>query len=113
MTKGVLSPRTTVERKIRDTTSTKPQAARTTKNMARVGESGKKAATSMRYAVVLAPQTMKGAVRMVARRSRGLRSVRAHRTPGTAQPPGMPPDMTSGMTDMPCSPKTRSTRSIM
>jgi hypothetical protein len=34
-------------------------------------------------------------------------------TPGTAQPPGMPPDMISGMTDMPCRPKTRITLSIM
>ena len=38
----------TVERNKRETRSTKAQAAMTTRNMARVGLSGKKAATSMR-----------------------------------------------------------------
>lgn len=39
----------------------------------------------------LAPQPMKEAVRIVAIFSLGLRRVRAAMTPGTAQPPGMPP----------------------
>jgi hypothetical protein len=56
---------------------------------------------------------MNGAVSRVASFSRGLRRVRAAMTPGTAQPPAMPPETMNGITEQPCSPKMRNTRSSM
>lgn len=43
----------------------------------------------------------------------GLRRVRAASTPGTAQPPAMPPPTMNGITEQPCSPKIRKIRSSM
>jgi len=53
----------------------------------------KKAAIKRANTGSLAPQFMKGAVKSVASRSRGERRVRVAMTPGTAQPPAMPPEI--------------------
>ncbi len=74
---------------------------------------GKNTPVSSRKTGSLAPQVMNGAVSRVASFSRGLRRVRAAMTPGTAQPPAMPPETMNGITEQPCSPKMRNTRSSM
>jgi len=56
---------------------------------------------------------MNGAVMSVAIFSFLPRSVRVAMTPGTAQPPAMPPETMKGMTELPCRPKLRKTRSSM
>ena len=67
----------------------------------------------MRNTGIFAPQVMRGRVIMVAMRSFSLRMVRVAITPGMAQPPAMPPAMMKGITEEPCSPKARMTRSSM
>jgi hypothetical protein len=48
---------------------------------------------------------MKGTVSRVAKRSRRDLRVRVAITPGTAQPPAMPPDTIKAITELPCRPK--------
>lgn len=73
----------------------------------------KKTPTSRAKTGSLAPQFMKGAVRSVASLSLGDLIVLAAMTPGTAQPPAMPPEMMKGMTELPWRPKKRKRRSSM
>ena len=61
----------------------------------------------------LAPQFMNGTVSRVASRSLGERRVRVAITPGTAQPPAMPPETMNGITEEPCRPNRWKMRSIM
>ncbi len=56
---------------------------------------------------------MNGTVSRVARRSLGDFRVRVAMTPGTAQPPAIPPETINAMTDAPCRPNIRNTRSSM
>ncbi len=66
---------------------------------------------SMAKTGILAPQFMKGTTSIVVSRSFSSRMVRVAITPGTAQPPAMPPDTIMARMLLPCSPKMRSTRS--
>lgn len=76
--------------------------------------SEKKAPISRASTGSLAPQFMKGTVSKVAIRSLGERRVRVAMTPGTAQPPAIPPETMKGITEEPCRPKRgRKIRSIM
>ena len=113
MTKGVGSPLITVERSRRETSRAAIQAPTVTRNMTLAAEFGKKAAASIRNTGTLAPQVMKGVVTRVASFSLGLRRVRVAMTPGTAQPPAMPPATMKGSTELPCSPNILNTRSSM
>ena len=76
MTKGVGSPWTTVQRRTRETKRAMTHPLKVMLNMIRGAVRGKKAWANMRQTGTLAPQVMNGAVRMVARRSLGLRRVR-------------------------------------
>ena len=67
--------------------------------------SAKKAAIRRAKTGSLAPQFIKGTVKRVAIRSFGDLSVLAAITPGTAQPPAIPPDTMNAITELPCSPK--------
>jgi len=73
----------------------------------------KKAPISRASTGILAPQFMNGTVSRVAIRSFGERRVRVAMTPGTAQPPAIPPETMNGITEEPCRPKILKTRSIM
>ncbi len=72
----------------------------------------KKAPIKTLYTGSLAPQFINGTTNMVARRALGSLSVRVAMMPGTAQPPEMPPPTMSAITELPCRPKARSTRSM-
>ncbi len=113
MTKGVGSPLIRVERRNQDTSSAIIQANRVIRNMIWASFSLKKAAINSRKTGSLAPHGMNGAVIRVASFSFGLRKVRVAMTPGTAQPPMIPPEMIKGIAEQPCRPKMRSTRSSM
>ncbi len=113
MTNGVGSPLIMVERSSLDTSSAIAQANSVMPNIICASFSLKKAAIKSRKTGSLAPQGMKGAVIRVASFSFGLRSVLVAITPGTAQPPMMPPETMKGMAEQPCRPKTRRARSSM
>ena len=113
MTKGVLAPLTTVLRRSLATKRAATQAVSVTRDMTPASEPGKKAAASIKNTGTLAPQVMNGVTSRVASFSLGLRSARVAMTPGTAQPPAMPPATMNGSTLVPCRPKMRNTRSSM
>jgi hypothetical protein len=103
----------TVMRRSFATRSAPIQATAVIRSMTRASWLVKKAATRRANTGSLAPQFMKGAVSSVASRSRGDFRVRVAITPGTAHPPAMPPETTKAITELPCRPKARKTRSSM
>ena len=109
----MLGPRKIVERMTFASSSAAIHEKSVKRNIIWACLAGKNAAMSMAKTGSFAPQFMKGAVSRVARRSLGLLSVRVARTPGTAQPPAIPPEMMKAMTELPCRPKVRKTRSSM
>ena len=113
MTKGVGSPLSTVMRKIFDTIRATSQANKVNRNIYLALCSVKKVPISRARTGTLAPQFIKGTVKSVAIRSLGERSVLVAITPGTAQPPAIPPETINGITEEPCSPKIRNTLSII
>ena len=62
---------------------------------------GKKAETNRANTGSFAPQGINGAVKMVSKRSRHPLIVREDITPGTAQPPAIPPETMKGRTELP------------
>ena len=101
MTKGVASPRITVERRSHATSRAPTQEIRVMRSMTWAWLCAKKAPTSRANTGSLAPQFMKGTVSRVASRSLGDLRVLAAMTPGTAQPPAIPPDTMNAMTELP------------
>ena len=88
-----------------------PQEIRVRAKSIWASRAAKKAPINRAYTGSLAPQFIMGTVSMVARRALGSRKVRAAITPGTAQPPLMPPLTIMAITLLPCRPKFLSTRS--
>ena len=113
MTNGVDGPRIIVERNSRAVSRATTQPVSVRPNMTAASWPGKKTPEKRMKTGSLAPQAIKGTVNSVAIFSRGLRRVRAASTPGTAQPPAMPPPTMNGITEQPCSPKIRKIRSSM
>ena len=113
MTNGVDSPFIKVDRNSFATISAINHAVSVMENMIMGRWSAKKAPINSRNTGIFAPQGIKGAVRIVASFSRGLRNVRAAITPGTAHPPAIPPEIIKGITELPWSPKIRNILSIM
>jgi hypothetical protein len=101
MTKGVASPRMIVFLRTHATTRAVIQEPMVIQKRTVAAEPLKKAPPRRRKTGTFAPQGMNGAVRRVASFSLGLLRVRAPMTPGTAQPPGMPPATMKGMTEHP------------
>ncbi len=92
MTNGVEAPLTTVILRNLAASSAPAQEISVRINIIPARLWGKKAAISSANTGSLAPQFMNGAVSRVAMRSLGDRRVRVAITPGTAQPPAMPPE---------------------
>ena len=113
MTKGVAGPRITVLRRMRATTRAMSHANSVMQKSAWASCPAKNTPVSRMSTGSFAPHVMKGAVSMVASFSLGERRVREASTPGTAHPPPMPPEMMKGITEEPCRPKMRNTRSSM